>query len=199
MSPAHLPKMFFSESEGWSDIVRIHPSVKKLFTALVLPLSLVPPLMYAYAQLAYPGEIFPLSRPAPTVGQLLVNGLVFFVLELAMVSAMTLFIQQIAEGKGVRVPYENAYALAAIAPVPLWLCAFALFIPSLGTNVALLVLAWIGSVALIRHGVRPLLRIEDSRKAHYVANMIVLSGVVAWFLLMIVAAGLLSLFLVWWR
>lgn len=199
MSPAHLPRMFFSDREGWTEIVRIHPSVRKLFTSLVLPLSLLPPLMYAYAQVAYPGAIFPISRPAPTAVQLLVNGAVFFALELVMVAAMAMFIRQIADGQGVQVPYENAYTLAAIAPVPLWLSALALFIPSLGIDVLLLVLAWIGSVALIRHGVRPLLQIEDGQKAHFVADMITLSGVIAWFLLMIVAAGLLSLFLVWWR
>lgn len=199
MSPASFPRMLISEREGWSDIARIHPSVQKLFRSLVVPLSLVPPLMYAFAQLAYPGQIFAISRPEPSAGSLLVNGIVFFGIELAMVSFMAMAIRNIASGQGFQVPYENAYALAAIAPVPLWLAALALFIPSLGINIAILALAWVGSVALIRHGVHPLLGIEDPTKARYAANLITLSGVVAWFSLLIVAAGILSFLLVWWR
>lgn len=199
MSPASFPRMLFSEREGWSDIARIHPSVRGLFRSLVVPMSLIPPVMYTFAQTAYPGEIFTLSRPEPGPASLLINGIVFFGVELAMVSFMAMVIRQIAEGQGFRPPYENAYALAAIAPVPLWLSAFALFIPSLGFNMIVLALAWVGSVALIRHGVRPLLGIDDPKKARYVANLVTLSGVVAWFSLLIVAAGILSFLLVWWR
>lgn len=191
--------MLVSEREGWSDIARIHPSVRKLFLSLVVPMSLVPPIMYVFAQVVYPGEIFAPSLPEPGLGSLLINGIVFFGVELAMVSFMAMVIRQIAEGQGHRVPDENAYALAAIAPVPLWLSAFALFIPSLGFNMFMLGLAWVGSVALIRHGVRPLLGIEDTTKIRYVANLITVSGVAAWFSLLIVAAGILSFLLVWWR
>lgn len=199
MSLTSFPRMLFSEREGWSDIARTHPSVRKLFRSLVVPMSLIPPVMYVFAQLAYPGRIFALSRPEPSLASLMINGIVFFGVELAMVSFMAMIIRQIAEGQGLRVPHENAYALAAIAPVPLWLAAFALFIPSLGANMFVLALAWVGSIALIRHGVRPLLGIEDPKKASYVANMVTLSGVVAWFSLLIVAAGVLSFLLVWWR
>ncbi|MBS1190323.1 MAG: hypothetical protein H6R10_2115 [Rhodocyclaceae bacterium] len=199
MSPASLPRMLISERDGWSDIARVHPSVKELFRSLVVPLSLIPPVMYVFAQRVYPGRIFALARPEPGFLALVVNGLVFFGIELAMVFFMALVIRQIVEGQNLRVPHENAYALAAIAPVPLWLAPFALFIPSLGANLLILAVAWVGSVALIRHGVRPLLGIEDSRKASYVANLITLSGVIAWFSLLIVAAGVLSFFLVWWR
>lgn len=199
MSLASLPKMFMSEREGWADIVRIHPSVIKLFTSLVLPMSLIPPLMYAYAEVAHPGVVFPLVRPALTGGDLAVTGAVFFLVELAMVSFVAMLIQEIAEALEVRAAYEDAYTLAAIAPVPLWLSSLALFVPSLGFNVFVVALAWVGSVALIRHGVRPLLHVDDDRKAHYIANMITFGGVGAWISLMVVAAGVLSLFLSWWK
>lgn len=199
MSPASFPRMLFSEREGWTDIVQVHPSVRKLLRFLVIPMSLVPPLMYLFAQLAYPGRIFPISRPEPSLATLLTNGIVFFGVELAMVAFMAMVIRQIADGQGFRVPHENAYALAAIAPVPLWLAALALFVPSLGFNLVVLALAWVGSVALIRHGVPPLLGIQEPKKARYVANLITLSGIIAWFSLLIVAAGILSFLLVWWR
>lgn len=199
MSPTSLPKMFLSEREGWSDIVRIHPSIIKLLATLVVPLSVIPPLMYAYAELMHPGVVFPLTRPALTAGELFVTGAVFFVCELAMVFFMAMLIQEIAESMDVEVPYEDAYTLAAIAPVPLWLSAMALFVPSLWFTIALVALAWVGSVALIRHGVRPLLHVRDERKAHYIANLVTIGGVGAWISLMVVAAVLLSLFLAWWQ
>lgn len=199
MSLASLPKMFLSERDGWSDIVRIHPSVVRLFAALVLPLSVIPPLMYAYAESLHPGAVFPLARPALTAGELLVTGMVFFVAELAMVFFMAMLIQEIGHAMQADTPYENAYALAAIAPVPLWLAALGLFVPSLGFNVALLALAWVGSVALIRHGVRPLLHVDEARQAHVMADLITVGGVGAWISLMVMAALLTSLFLTWWR
>lgn len=199
MSPTSLPKMFLSEREGWSDIVRIHPSVIKLFASLVVPLSVVPPLMYAYAEVMHPGIIFPLTRPALTAGDLLVTGAVFFFVELAMVFFMGMLIQEVAESMDVAVPYEDAYSLAAIAPVPLWLSALALFVPSLWFNVAIVALVWVGSAALIRHGVRPLLHVDDEKKAHYIANLVTIGGVGAWISLMVVASVLLSLFLSWWK
>lgn len=199
MSPASLPKMFLSEREGWSDIVRIHPSVIKLMVSLVIPMSLIPPLMYAYAEIASPGVIFPLSRPAMTGTDLFVTGAVFFLVELAMVSFMAMVIQEITDSMDVQTAYEDAYTLAAIAPVPLWLSSLALFIPSLWVNVAILAAAWVGSAALIRHGVRPLLHVDDRQKAHYISNLVIVSGVGAWISLLVSAAGLLSLFLSWWK
>lgn len=199
MSPVSLPKMFMSEREGWMDIARIHPSVIKLFASLVLPLSLVPPLLYAYSETMHPGIVFPLSRPALSGADLFITGAVFFVIELAMVSFMAMLIQEIAEALDVETAYQDAYALAAIAPVPLWLSSLALFVPSLGFNVLAVILAWVGSVALIRHGVRPLLHVDDPQKAHYLANLVTIGGVGAWISLLVVAAGVLSLFLTWWR
>ena len=51
MSFVHLPKMLASETEGWSDIAQSHPAAKRLLFCLVMPMSLIPPLMYAYSTL----------------------------------------------------------------------------------------------------------------------------------------------------
>ena len=62
---------------------------------------------------------------------------------------------------------------------------------------AAVVLAWFASVALIRHGVRPLLHIADDRAAHYVANVVTLAGVAAWIGLLVVTGVVLSILLGW--
>jgi hypothetical protein len=56
----------------------------------------------------------------------------------------------------------------------------------------------VAAVALIRHGVRPLLKVDDIRKSHYIANMVTMAGVAAWSGLMIISAAILSMLLVAW-
>lgn len=198
MSFSDFPAMLVSETSGWSEIVRRHPAARRMLLCLVMPLSVLPPLMYAYAEIVHPGAVFPLSVPALTGSHLLVNGIVFFAVEVAMVSFMAMLIQRMALAQDHDPGYENAYALAAIAPVPLWLSSLALFAPSLAFNVTVVALAWFASFALIRHGVRPLLRVTDERKAHYIADTVTMAGVAAWIGLMILSAGILSVLLGWW-
>lgn len=192
MTISSLPKMFVSEQEGWSEMVRMHPSVKNLLGYVVMPLSVLAAAMYVFAELFYTGMIFPRLEPALSVSEALVVGGAFSLAEVLMVGLMAVFIKQMGEGVGAVVPYENAFALAAIAPVPLWLAALALFVPSLSVNVAVLSIAWVGSIALIRHGVRPLIGLQDTAQIKKMANMVTFSGVVAWVAVMIVLAFLLS-------
>ena len=64
MNPMNLPKMVYSYGDGWLDLVRIHPTVAKLFTTYVMPMSLIPPAMYVYASVVVPGSVFPAQAPA---------------------------------------------------------------------------------------------------------------------------------------
>lgn len=192
MSFAHFPAMLISETEGWSDIERSHPPSRSLLFGLVMPFSVLPPAMFAFAEMANPGAVFPLSVPAMTGSQLLVSGMVLFAVQIAMVSFMAMLIQRMTISQDHDPGYENAYVLAAIAPVPLWLSSFAMFVPSLAINVLVVAAAWFASAALIRHGVRPMLKVDDAQKAHYISNLVTATGVLAWFGLMIVSAAMFS-------
>ena len=193
MSFAHLPSMLISETEGWSDIVSSHFGTRRLLYGLVMPMSLIPPIMYAYAEYAHPGAVFPLSVPAISGSQMLATGIVLFIVQLAMVSFMAMSIRSIALTQDHDPGYENAYTLAAIAPVPLWLSSLALFVPSLWFNVLIVAVAWAVCVALIRHGVRPLLNVNEAQKTRNIANLVTLAGVAAWIGLMIISAVILSI------
>lgn len=198
MSITHMSHMLISETEGWSDIARKHPTAGRLLLYLVAPMSLLPPLMYAYSEWINPGAVFPLSVPAISGFQLLVTGVVLFAVQLVMVSFMATIIQRMSMARDHDPGYENAYVLAAIAPVPLWLSSLALFVPSLAFNLIVVAAAWVASVALIRHGVRPMLRVDDARKSRYIANMVIMAGVAAWIGLMVISAAILSMLLGWW-
>ena len=195
MLMTHLPRMLISEKAGWEDVDRSHFSARWFLKSLVLPMSLLPPVLYAYAERVHPGEIFPLSVPAPSATELLVTGCVFYVAEVLMVAYMAMLIQRMALARDHDPGYDSAYALAAIAPVPLWLSSLALLVPSTGFVVAVGVLAWAAAIALIRHGVRPLLHISDEKTAHYVANLVTLGGITAGVGLMVMASMILSLLL----
>lgn len=198
MLMTHIPQMLVSENTGWNEIDKSHISARWFFKSLVLPMSLLPPALYAYAELVHPGAIFPLSVPALTATQLMVIGVVFYGMQLLMVPYMAMIIQRMAKSRDHDPGYDSAYALAAIAPVPLWLASLALLVPSLAFTVVVAIAAWAASFALIRHGVRPLLQISDEKDAHYVANMVTMAGVAAWIGLLVVSAMILSMLLGAW-
>ena len=193
MSLITLPKMFVSETEGWSDLARIHPAVRKLFAFYVAPMSLLPPLMHAYAQLAAPGGVFPALAPKLSVGEAFVVGVVFFLIEIAAVALMGYYIQQMTETQNVATDYPSAYTLAAVAPTPLWLGSLALLVPSLWFNLAIVVVAWGATVALIRHGVRPILHVQNEALARKLAEEITAAGVFMWIGLLVVMTLVLGL------
>ncbi len=193
MSLVSLPKILAHSGDGSLNLFRIHPSVAKTFLAVVVPMSLIPPLMYAYAQRYYPGEIAPLVVPPLTIGELVLVGTVFFGIELATVTLMAFYIQQLAESVGIRPRYSDAFTLAALAPIPLWLSTLALAVPSAWVTFLAVSVAWLGSVAIIRRGVRPLLGVDDDTKARRLANAITLTGVATWVALMVVLNMLLGM------
>lgn len=197
MTLADLPRMLVSETDGWRDIDRMHPSVNRMLLAVAGPLSLLPPLMYLYANMAHPGAVFPLLLPALGAGEAMLVGGLFFLIELAMVFMMADVIRQIAQGLEARPDYAQCFALAAIAPVPLWLTSVMLFVPSMAFNVLMAAVAWIGTVALIRHGVRTLLHVEDGEAARHIANRVSFAGVAAWIGLMVVMTLIISMVLGW--
>ncbi|HTH41486.1 MAG TPA: Yip1 family protein [Rhodocyclaceae bacterium] len=198
MSFAHMTRMLISDHDGWSDLSRIHATPRELMVTYVLPMSLIPPLMYAYAEVVAPGRVFPALAPHLSLGEITLVGVLFVLAELAMVELMANFIHQRSESASPDPSYERAFALAAVAPTPLWLASLALFIPQLWVNVAAMAFAWVASAMMIRHGVRPLLGIEDDALAHRMATTLTVAGVLAWVGLLVVLELLVS-FVVGWR
>ena len=121
----------------------------------------------------------------------------FFIAELVMVFLMADMIRQIAASHRVIAGFENSFALAAVAPAPLWLASLMMFVPSVWLSVIALAVAWVGSVALIRHGVRPLLHVADRDQARDIASGITIAGVVGWIGLMVVMALMVSAIIGW--
>ncbi len=84
MSPSQMPKMMLSFNQGWDELIRIHPSIFRMFALVVLPMSLLPPAMIYYAGGNY-GDIF---SPGVSAGQWHIAAGIFFLAELLTVPAM---------------------------------------------------------------------------------------------------------------
>ncbi len=193
MNTHNFPKMFYSYREGWDELMRIHPTVSKLFLTFVMPMSLIPPAMVLYAMLVTPGSVFPELVPHITVAEAVGAAVAFYIAELAMVALMASIIQQMGDVVERTPTYEDAFVLAAVAPTPLWLSALALFIPVSWVAVVVVALAWIASAALIYHGVYPLFRLDHPGKARIMGSFVLMAGVVAWFALLVILALAMSM------
>jgi len=173
--------MIFSFHDGWDEMIRIHPSITRLFAIVVLPLSLLPPAMIVYAAGRY-GDIFALGV---STQQWYTAAGIFFVAELLTVPAMAWLIHLIlTRAYDVRAEYHECFTLAAIAPIPLWLSSLALFVPSLAFNVVIGILALFGSTGLIYHGVYTLFHMRENLQAFQMATVIAGTELFAWLVLM---------------
>jgi Yip1 domain len=179
MSILEIQKLFTTPHQGWDEIARIHPSVLKLFVLVVAPMSLIPPLMLEYAGRHYGAVLFPGALPQAWS----IAAVFFLITELLTVPLMGWGIKAIANGRGIPCDYHDAFTLAAIAPVPLWLSALVLFSSQPILILAVLALGLAGSVLLIFRGVGGILKVEEDLVAFDVAYVVTALGLIAWVLL----------------
>ena len=180
MNPSQMPKMMLSFHAGWDDLIRIHPSIARMFALAVLPMSLLPPAMIYYAGGNY-GDVFAAGL---TPGQWHASAAIFFLAELLTVPLMAWLMHLVCRANDVAADYHVCFTLAAIAPIPLWLSSLVLFIPNLAIGVAVGGLALLGSLALTYRGVYALLHMHDDVRALQMATVITGAGLFAWLLLM---------------
>ncbi len=179
MNMMHIHKLFDSSLEGWDDVARIHPTVMKLFGLVVLPLSLIPPLMLEYAGRRFGATLYP-DTAARTWD---IVALLFLVAELLTVPLMAWGIKLVANSGGIVSDYHEAFTLAAIAPIPLWLSALGLFSGNLFVIVGLVALGLAGSVVLIFRGMEGMLKVKEGLLAFDMAFIVTALGLIAWMLL----------------
>ena len=176
MNPMMFPKMLTSHAEGWEWLMRIHPSVARMYLAYVVPMSIIPPAMLIYASRTYTD--IPMLQISPD--KALFIAIVFFVTELIMVPIMGRVVQSIGNVADAQPPYHDAFALAAVVPTPLWLAPLALFVPNMYFSMLVMLLALGASAALIYQGVDRVFGLEDEGKTLLVAGSVFAAGLVAW-------------------
>ncbi len=180
MNLMQTPKMILSFHKGWDEVIRIHPSIARLFALLVLPFSILPPAMIYYAGSNY-GDVFA-AGVLPAQWQS--AAAIFFVAELLTVPAMAWLIHIVLKTNDVAAGYHECFTLATIAPIPLWISSLALLVPSLIFNIVVGAVAMCCSFGLIYHGTYALFGMHENLRAMQMASVISGAGLFAWLLLM---------------
>jgi len=180
MQPTAILQLPFSSGGAWEAIRDRHPSLFSLVFLVVVPLSLLPPVMLYYAGTHY-GEAF-----LPGFGEKSWRFIttIFYLAELLTFAAMGWLIYEVGNSKKLQVSATDAYRLAALAPIPLWLSALGLFIPSFWTNAVISLGALALSVSIVYHGLRGLCHMQEAVEAMSVTYTIMAASVMAWGILL---------------
>lgn len=181
MNIALLPQMPFSSTKGWQELEKLHPSVVKVFLMLAVPLSLLPPVMLYYAGTHYGDLLLPGSdaKPWGMIAE------IFFLAEMITFGAMGWLIREVASTYKAEISLHDAYLLAAICPIPLWLSALALLVPSLAFIAATSLVALGLSCAIIYHGIYAFCHMHEEMQAAGLTYTVMGAGIVAWVFLML--------------
>ncbi len=186
MNYISLSKLPLSAAQGWPELEKIHPRLLKVFAFIVLPFSLLPPVMLYYSGLGALGLLFKTAGSAAW-GEIAV---IFFFAEMVTFLGMGWLIKQVAASNQLNIDYHDAYLLAAIAPLPLWLSSLGLLVPSLAFN-AVLSLAALGlCCGIIYHGIEGLCHMREEVTAAGIVQTVIGAGLIAWVLLMLLVVVL---------
>ena len=180
MSPSQMSKMVLSFHEGWDELIRIHPSVSRIFATLVLPLSILPAAMIYYAGGHY-GDVF---SAGVSPQQWHIAAAIFFVAELLTVPAMAWIMHLACRANDVPAGYHECFTLAAIAPVPMWISSLVLFVPNLAVCAVIGAIGLLCSLAITYRGMYALFRVREDLRAMQMATVVTGAGLLAWLLLM---------------
>ncbi|MDD5176958.1 MAG: Yip1 family protein [Sterolibacterium sp.] len=181
MNIMSLPKMAVSSGEEWDEIEKSHPSIAKLFAYLVLPLSVLPPVMLYFTGKHYGDDFIPGfgGRHWEVIST------VFFLGELLTFGVMGWLTKQITQYNKVDISYHDAYMLAGIAPLPLWLSSLGLLVPNLIFNAGVSLAALAMTCSLIYHGVYSLCHMREEVSAMAITQVVFGTGMAFWAILLV--------------
>lgn len=176
----HLP---FSGNGVWADLKHRNLSIPFLAWVVVVPLSLLPPVLLYYAGTHY-GDAF-LAGFAGKEWRFITT--ILFLAELLTFFVMGWLIHAVLEGYELEISYQDSYLLAAVAPIPLWLSSLALLVPVLAVSVMAVAVGLFLSCALVYQGVRSLCHRSDNDVVTMSATYTIMAAsLLAWGILMAV-------------
>lgn len=181
MNISQLIRLPFSGSGAWSELRRLDLSVPFLAWVVVVPMSFLPPVMLYFAGTHY-GDSFMEGFGGREWGFITT---ILFLAELLTFFVMGWLIHAVLEADKLYISYKDAYLLAAIAPLPLWLSSLALLVPSLAVSVVAVFAGMFLSCALIYQGIRALCqRTDNDVVAMSASYTIMAASLLAWGVLM---------------
>lgn len=176
MNLAHVPGMLFSPGAGWAELMHARPSRTRLLVTVFAPFASIPPAMILIAADDLGTRLF----PGVSIATWILIATTFLAAECVTLALMTWIILETARTHhGVPREYD-AFVVAVVAPVPMWLSALALPTGSVPLIVACALAGLAASAFLVRHGVRAMLGVREVTDAGSVALIVTCAGVLAW-------------------
>ncbi|EIK52498.1 hypothetical protein YO5_08893 [Stutzerimonas stutzeri TS44] len=146
---------------------------------VIVPLSLLPPTMIALldAPLSTYLPIFQI-QPSPAAAS------VFFGGEMFSVFLMGWLIKLVARACNHDVTYAEAYLVAAIASVPLWLSSLGMLVNNPFLNTMLPLSALVSCCVLVYQGTCSLCRVDDRLEAAAITQAAFGAAVIVWIMVL---------------
>lgn len=181
MNVSSLLKLPFSSNGGWGELQERQLSIPMLAWTIVVPLSLLPPVLLYYAGTHY-GDSFIAGFGGKEWRHITT---ILFLAELLTFFVMGWLIHSVVESHKLQISYNDAYLLAAIAPLPLWLSSLALLVPAVMVSVLAVMVAMVLSCTLVYQGLRSLChRSPDDVLTMSVTYTVMAASLLAWGVLM---------------
>lgn len=181
MTMTQLLTLPFSANGVWRELKGMNLSIPFLAWVIVVPMSFLPPVLLYYAGTHY-GDSF-INGFADKEWRFITT--ILFLAELLTFFVMGWLIKAVLDGHQLQIEYPDAYLLAAIAPLPLWLSSLALLVPVLAVSVIAVFAGMFLSCALIYQGVRSLCQRTDNDVVAMSATYTVMAAsLTAWGILM---------------
>jgi hypothetical protein len=109
---------------------------------------------------------------------------VFFLAEIVTFLLMGWLIREVSKTNGLHIDNHDAYLLAAITPIPLWVSSLGLLVPSLVFNAILSLVAMFLSCSIIYRGIEGLCHTREDVSAGGIVQIVIGAGLIAWALLL---------------
>lgn len=179
MNMLHYVKMPFSFRDGWSELSNAHPSAWKTFILLVLPFSLIAPLMLVYAGSHHGARYLMDASPA----RWNMVAWLFLITQWLTVPLMGSVIKSLGAARGVVLEFKDAFRLAALSAVPMWLSALGLAASQLWLMIGALLLGLFVAAGMLYHGSFVVLKMTDRVEAQSLSYQVFSVGGLVWALL----------------
>ncbi|KPQ03190.1 Yip1 family protein [Marinobacter sp. HL-58] len=181
MNISNIVRLPFSGNGAWAELRSYNLSIPFLAWVIVVPMSFLPPVLLYYAGTHY-GDSF-IQGFGGKEWRFITT--ILFLAELLTFFVMGWLIQAVLDGHKLKISYQDAYLLAAIAPLPLWLSSLALLVPVLAVSVVAVFAGLFLSCALVYQGVRSLCHLSDNDVVAMSATYTIMAAsVLAWGVLM---------------
>ena len=176
MNVARIPGMLFTPAAGWTDVLVSRPPAIRLMHCVFGPAAMLPPLMIVLASDTLGRQLLPQA----SLVTWFVIAFIVLVIEYAALPLMTWLIMAVAQAHGGYPDAYRAFTLAVFAPIPIWLASITL--PSANSMLILgaLLVGAAASTALVRHGTRALLAVQEPEEAGYTAFTVLCAGAGIW-------------------